>query len=171
MDEVKCDKLLHDIAIGSTDAFCELYSEMNRVVFCYAISLVRNRELAADITQDVFVKIRLCSQKYVSGKNPNGWILILTRNTAFDALKKQKNELPLDFLPDDTSDFSPNDMLDNILLKEAMERLSKIERQIIMLYLVAGIPQKDIAKLLKLPVTTINWKYRSSIKKLAQILK
>ena len=90
MNEVKCNMLLNDIATGSMKALSELYSEMNRAVFSYALSIVRNRQLAEDITQDVFVKIKFGAEKYISNVNPNGWILKLTKNTSFDALKMQK---------------------------------------------------------------------------------
>jgi RNA polymerase sigma factor (sigma-70 family) len=171
VDETRCDKLLQEIAMGDTTAFRDLYSEMHKNVFSYALSIVRNTQLADDISQDVFVKIRTSADKYAAGKNPVGWILTLTRNTAFDALKKQKHEMPFDVIQDDVSEYSADNIADNILLKEAMERLTKVERQIVMLYLVVGISQKEIAGLLKLPLTTVNWKYRVSIKKLAAILK
>lgn len=172
MNEIKCNKLLNEIADGSDDALSELYSEMNKAVFTYALSIARNKQLAEDITQDVFVKIKFGAKKYVSNINPNGWILRLTRNTAFDSLKMQKHELPSDFSQDEQSnDFDQDKISNRILLKDAMEKLSSNERQVVLLYLVAGVSQKEIASVLKLPVTAVNWYYRAGIKKLSASLK
>ncbi len=170
MEDSICDSLLIKIATGDTDALKELYTEMNKTVFCYALSIVKNKPLADDITQDVFVKIKLNSDKYQTDKSPTGWILTLTKHTAFDALKKQKRELPLDLYTEEIAGLSDDDLDDSLMLKGALEKLSLTERQIIMLYLVAGVPQKNIAKLLSLPATTVNWRYRTGLKKLADIL-
>jgi len=172
MNEVKCNLLLNEIADGSDDALSELYLEMNRAIFTYALSIVRNKQLAEDIAQDVFLKIKFGAKKYVSNINPNGWILRLTRNTAFDSLKMQKHELPSDFSNDALStDFDQDKIANRLLLKDAMEKLSSNERQVVMLYLVAGVSQKEISGVLKLPVTAVNWHYRAGIKKLSASLK
>jgi len=170
MNEVKCNMLLNDIATGSMKALSELYSEMNRAVFSYALSIVRNRQLAEDITQDVFVKIKFGAEKYISNVNPNGWILKLTKNTSFDALKMQKHELPSDLISNEATDFDQDKIADKLLLNEAMEKLTQNERQVVMLYLVAGVSQKEIANVLKRPVTAVNWYYRTGIKKLSAFL-
>ncbi len=170
MDETKCSRLICDIGSGDTDALRELYDEKSKAVFSYALSIVRNVHLAEDVTQDVFVKIKLGAGKYKAENASNGWILKLTKNTALDALKKQNHETPVDLFFEETPDCGSDDIEDTLLLKYALQKLTKTERQIVMLYLVAGLSQKEIANQLHLPVTTINWKYRSGLKKLALIL-
>jgi RNA polymerase sigma-70 factor (ECF subfamily) len=170
LDEENCAALLSAAAAGSAEALAVLYAETGRTVFAYALGIVCSRQLAEDVTQDVFVKIRLGVSGYASRGQACGWLLRLTRNTAFDILKKRKHELPCELLDGPAQEETP-DSEERLMLREALERLPGTERQIVMLYLVAGIPQKEIAAVLKLPVTTVNWHYRMGIKKLARILK
>lgn len=171
MDESKCNQILSKIAAGNIDAFRELYSGMSASIFSYALSIVRNRQLAEDVMQDVFVKIKLNADKYKDGKSPNGWVFKLTQNTAYDALKKQHHEVPVDISQEEIPDCDNESMENRLILKSALENLTKTERQIVMLYLAVGISQKEIAGILGLPVTAVNWKYRVGIKKLAFLLK
>jgi RNA polymerase sigma factor (sigma-70 family) len=170
LDEEKCAMLLSAATAGSSQALAELYSEAGRMVFAYALSIVRSKQLAEDVTQDVFVNICLGVSGFTSRGKACGWLLRLTRNTAFDILKKRKHELPCELLDGPAQEETP-DSEERLMLREALERLSGTERQIVMLYLVAGIPQKEIAAVLKLPMTTVNWRYSVGIKKLARILK
>ncbi|MDR3551528.1 MAG: RNA polymerase sigma factor [Clostridia bacterium] len=177
MDEAKCGALLGEVSAGSTQALAELYTEAGRAVFAYALSIVRSRQLAEDVTQDVFVRIRLTAGHYTPRGHACGWIMRLTHNTALDLLKKRTHELPEDTLSTDeapgnslaeaTREVSADEML---MLREALEKLPRMQRQIVLLYLVAGIPQKEIARVLRLPVTTVNWQYRASLKKLSNLL-
>jgi RNA polymerase sigma-70 factor (ECF subfamily) len=170
LDEIKCNKLIKDISLGSNEALAELYTETKRAVFAYSLSIVRNKQIAEDVTHDVFIKIRLNSGKYHSNINSIGWILTITRNICFNVLKKQKHELIIE-IDGNRTDLSQEDLDDNLILKSAMSKLSQLERQIMIMYLVVGISQKEISKLLKLPITLVNWKYREGIRKLSNILK
>jgi RNA polymerase sigma-70 factor (ECF subfamily) len=174
VDNVRCDNILTDTIKDSRDILTEIYLEMNFKIFSYALSIMRNRQLAEDITQDVFIKLKLNINKYKSSCNPTGWLLRITRNCCFNILKRQKYESVSDISDpnnkDFNKDFNDDEVIDNLLLKEAMEKLSFNERQIVMLYLVVGLTQKEIANLMRLPVTTINWKYRAALKKLQNLL-
>lgn len=171
MDEEKCGRLLEEAAAGGTEALASLYREAGRAVFTYALSIARAKALAEDITQDVFVKIRLGAAGYRPNGHACGFLLRLTRNTAYDLLRQRRHELPCEpeEAPVPMEPGAGDD--DRLLLREALEHLPGTERQIVLLYLVAGVPQKEIAAALRLPVTTVNWRYRAGIKKLARILK
>ena len=174
MDEEICGPLLEKAASGSAGALAELYAHAGRAVFAYALSIVRIRPIAEDVTQDVFVRIRLGNTGYTPRGQACGWLLRLTRNIALDAIKKQGHELSCEepFVQWVGQPGEQTGALeDSLVLREALERLSESERQVVMLYLVAGVPQKEIAGFLKLPVTAVNWHYRAGLKKLARILK
>lgn len=170
MDEGKCGALLAEIGAGSPEALAQLYEESARAVFAYALGIVRSRQLAEDVTQDVFVKIRLGAEKYVPSGHAGAWILRLTRNTSLDLLRRRRHEEPLTEHSEKAEKPAISDE-DRIVLRAALEGLPPLERQVVFLYLVAGIPQKEIARSLSLPAASVNWKYRAALKKLARILK
>jgi len=45
LDEEKCAMLLSAATAGSSQALAELYSEAERMVFAYALSIVRSKQL------------------------------------------------------------------------------------------------------------------------------
>lgn len=171
MDAILCNKLLAEISSGSDEALAKLYREMSTPIFAYALSIVRNKHLAEDVMQDTFIKIKLNASKYKTNVNPNGWVYKIVKNLSFDALKKIKHETPMDIQLDSSKNCDTEEVIDNLIFENSLRILSTTERQIIFLFFVAGNSQVEIAKILKLPLSTVNWKYRSSIKKISKQLK
>lgn len=175
MDEERCAALLPKAAEGGTEALAELYEEAGRAVFAYALSILRSKPLAEDVEQDVFVKIRLGTARWEARGSACGWLLRLTRNAALDLLKKRGHELPCELPeltpPEDTGRPEEADADDRLVLRAALETLPLTERQIVLLYLVDGVPQKEIAGILRLPAAVVNGRYRAGLKKLARALK
>jgi RNA polymerase sigma factor (sigma-70 family) len=168
LDAQRNDYLIRQLAAGDMGALSELYTETDRAVFAYALSIVNNYALAEDVMQEVFIKIRLCAGSYKASTNPNGWIMTITRNAALDMLKKLKREVSIDEMY--MHSYAAEDDVDLIFMKEALEKLKQSERQIVTLYLINDISQKDIARHLRLPLTTVKWRYRAALKKLSSLI-
>lgn len=92
MKSEKLNDLLGLIAFEDKDALAELYKQYSNIILIYAMSIVRDVHLAEDIMQDVFIKVGHNASKYKSNKNAYAWILTVTRNQAFDVLRKRKKE-------------------------------------------------------------------------------
>jgi RNA polymerase sigma-70 factor (ECF subfamily) len=82
--------LLAKAQVGDRDAFAGLYDRHVRPVYWQAYSVVRNAELAEDVTQDVFVttwrKIRTITP--VDG-SILPWLLLTARYTAYNAARRE----------------------------------------------------------------------------------
>ena len=57
-------------------------------------------------------------------------------------------------------------ILDRIVLQEALSKLDFEERQIVILHSLTGLKHREIGEILELPVGTVLSKYNRSIKKL-----
>ncbi|WP_247740872.1 RNA polymerase sigma factor [Cohnella sp. LGH] len=67
--------------------FDELMMTYGRDVWNYAYFITKRKELAEDISQDVFVKAYEHLDSFRGGSSIKSWLLSITRNTALDYLK------------------------------------------------------------------------------------
>ncbi len=67
---------------------------------------------------------------------------------------------------DQTGQIPENVVVGNLSIKEAMEKLLPVERQIINMKVMMDMTFKDISETLSIPMGTVTWRYREAINKL-----
>ena len=171
MDADLCNSLLGEMAAGDLAALEKLYELMQKDVLLFALSITQNLMLAEDVRQETFIKIYRYAGKYSAGTNALGFVFTVTKNTALDMLRHARHEIPGDdSLWTIITNTRENDVVDKLLLKQIIGELKPHERQILLLHLVSGYTHKEIAYLLHLPVTTVQWRYRTALQKASGIL-
>ena len=84
------NNLVLAVASGDKSAFSKLYDEFSAPVYTYILKIVKNEDLAADILQDVFVKVwKNIPQFDVAKSKFFTWTINIAKNTALDAIKKK----------------------------------------------------------------------------------
>lgn len=159
---------------GSEGAYRELIRRYQRPVFSLIYRIVRDRELAEDLTQETFIKVLNAIDRYKPQFKFSSWIFKIANNAAIDQLRrKELDTLSLEGRPDATT----QDRLEATAIQvgdsgespleevEARELGSAIERAIaqlrpeyracIILRHVEGRPYDEIAKILDLPLGTV----------------
>lgn len=128
----------------------KIYLEYQDKVRGYIFSRINNRQEAEDIAEDVFVKIFEKADTFDEKKaSLSTWIYTITRNTLTDYYRTRKVfcEIP-ETLEDDSSsvedEICNSEMLEK--LSEALEKLDKRERDIIIMRFYSGKTLKEIAK-------------------------
>lgn len=167
------DRLLLRVGQGDREAFARLYSLTRGAVYALALSLLRDAYEAQDAAQDAFVKVWESAPAYRSQGAPMAWLLTITRNLARSRLRQSGREIDLDeeawnAIPAACPDVTPED---RAVLQEALARLGAEERQIVLLYAVAGLKHREIAQLLELSLSTVLSKYHRGLKKLKALMK
>ena len=84
------EQLVQQFLAGDEKAFEKLVEKYLKPLYNFIFQLVRDKDTANDITQDVFVKIWKSISSYDSQKKFSTWIFAIAKNTAFDFLKKKK---------------------------------------------------------------------------------
>ncbi|MFD1676382.1 RNA polymerase sigma factor [Alicyclobacillus fodiniaquatilis] len=177
MDEAldeNLDQSLLRIRQGDVEALHTLYTILRVPVYSVALSIVRNHALADEVLQETFVRVYDRVERYHSGSNPKAWVISIARNIALDLWRSSKfrNEKHVDF---DTVSPHPNytgetAIVQRITITEVLSQLDDVEREIVVLHVVAGFKHAEISKEFDIPEGTVRWKYRQALKRLSYLV-
>lgn len=158
---------INQLQSGDREGLKGIYELCEKDVYTFALSLTKSIQLSHDIKQETFIKIMNSSHSFKGG-NVMAWIFTITKHTAYNAMKKHKREVSSEVLAEmkTSQDFGE----DNMILKVALKVLSKQERKVVLLHLVSGYKQKEVAEMLRLPLTTVKYYYRNSLIKMKKVL-
>ena len=175
-------ELLRRIGQGDRRSFEELYDRFSGVLFSTAIRVLNNQAAAEDVLQDVFIQIWEKAPLYNSaiGK-PLTWAVTLTRNKAIDRLRSTQRRIRLqDEVQRESAIFEQSDdrnSFDGVvsaemskLVREAIQKLSKDQRQVIELAFFSSMTHAEIAERLNEPLGTIKARIRRGMIKLREMI-
>ena len=126
------------------------------MVYTLAYKILGNKEDAEDAAQETFVKCYRALKTYNGHASFSTWLYKITYNHALDILKKHtgkrhtiewKSELEPDVMQHQSFDEKIDLKEIQLLLKEAIHRLSPDEQVIITLYYYQGLALKEIAEI------------------------
>ena len=151
-------------------------------LYCDSISgvvnnIVKNDDVAQEITQDVFIKAWNKGDTYSPQKGRFfTWLLNIARNAAIDytrskKFKQSKQNLNADFFVDILESSSSLDSETNTIgLKEFVTKLGETCKSVIELLYFKGFTQKEASEELNIPLGTIKTRNRSCIGELRTML-
>ena len=176
---VQLRELQKKIAIDDQTAFTQLYLHFGKKLIHFAKSLVRSKEIAEELVEDVFVKL-WANRKHIDEiENITVYVYIATKNTALNSLSKKAKELilaPFDFLDTSINDFTPDpyelmitsEMMDR--MHQAVEALPPRCKMIFKLIREDGLKYKEVAEILNISVNTIDVQMAIAVKKICTSL-
>lgn len=172
------DELLVLIYTKDKKAFTHLYDMYSKSLFAVINTIIKNREEAEDVLQEVFVKIWKNIDSYHESKGRfYTWILNIARNSSIDKLRSknfnnsQKNLSSDNFvnLLDDNNKLSH--LIDTIGIQEFVKKLKPKCIQIIDLLFFKGYTQQEASEELAIPLGTVKTQNRNCINDLRLYLK
>lgn len=99
------------------------------------------------------------------------WILTITRNLAYQRLRRAKRETAAEDIPEEADHAILSEETENkMILETALKTLGEEERQIVMLHAVSGLKHREIAALLGLGLPTTLSRYHRALAKLQKQL-
>ncbi len=93
-DEID-EAIVNGLKSGSEEAFNEIYTAYEKMLYFLALSIVGDEYAAKDIVQEVFVQIFIKVRTIKQNCNFHFWINKITKNIAYNYLKKNKNRKEL----------------------------------------------------------------------------
>ncbi|HEU5050776.1 MAG TPA: sigma-70 family RNA polymerase sigma factor [Gemmatimonadales bacterium] len=159
---------------GAESAYRELIRRYERPIFSLVFRMVRDRELAEDLTQETFVKALNAIESYRPEFKFSSWIFKIANNAAIDHLRRRElDTLSLDGSPHaetpeamEATALQIGNRLESPLeavearelggaIEEAIGRLRPEYRSCILLRHVEGRAYEEIAEILNLPLGTV----------------
>lgn len=135
-----------------------------------AYGYVGEQDEALDLAQDIFVRVYQRLHTCADAEKFTSWLIRVARNACLDHLRRRKarpprQDIPAAEMPDlRHGGPTPEDNLIKSsrqrLVYRALQKLSDINREIIVLKEIQGLPLEEISSLLDLPLGTV--KSRSS---------
>lgn len=158
-------------------AFEEIYKMYVYNVHGIIYNIVKDNEIAEELTQDVFIKVWNKIDTYTEKKGRFfTWILNIARNAAIDKtrskhFKKSSENLSSENFVDtieDKNNYAAK--VDSIGIKKFINGLEPLCKKVIDLLFFKGYTQKEAAEELDIPLGTIKTRNRICIDKLKKVL-
>lgn len=162
--------------LGTADgnvAFEELYARYSSLVYAYCVRVMGDRDKAADVFQDTFIRFFQSAQRHQSMENVKGYLLTISRNLCLNEKKRASaNNLEFDELlynPGESREHERNEMMD--LIARALELLPQEMREAFVLREYQGLSYKEMTVILDIKLETAKvrvFRARQRIKEILQ---
>ncbi|MGU3560610.1 RNA polymerase sigma factor [Methylobacterium radiotolerans] len=169
-DDATLRRLLAGIARGEANRLAELYDLTSPKLYGLILRIQRDRGLAEDVLQDVYMRIWQAAGSYKPEAGPPlPWLCTVARNRAIDSVRRKvEHQGPeLDTGEDwvarliDPHDGAA-DFMDRNALLACLGRLDPKHRDCVVLAYCEGQSREDLARHFDRPVNTIKtWLHRS----------
>jgi len=150
--------LMAGIQATDPEALSQLYDRYSGIVKALILRIIHNDTEADDLLQEVFMEIWNQAKNFSARKGkPLGWIVILTRRRAIDALRKKQayaraeerlqaepEQQPLAWVQNTTAeDITSGDR--RALMAKVIQSLPEAQQRVIDLAFFQGMSQREIA--------------------------
>ncbi|MFC2949990.1 sigma-70 family RNA polymerase sigma factor [Virgibacillus sediminis] len=163
-------KLIKKAKAGDKKAFEKLLSLYSDRLYRTAFLYTGNREDALDIVQETAYKAFLAIKQLKENKYFLTWLTRILIYTAYDLKKKQKKDIPYEYISDLPS--NKNERTDeHIDLVRAINELQDNQRDAIILFYYHDLPIKEVAKIMGIPKNTVKTYLQRGKKQLKNTLK
>ena len=171
--------LMVRLSDGEVEALEGLYDRYSPLVFSIAVRVLTDRQLAEDVTQEVFLRLWRRPWSYDPGRGKfRSWLMSVTRNRSLDERRRvvrrlRQEDSDDDGMPEIAAPGRFHDpQLEAVLaderraVREAMTRLPPAQREVIELAYFGGLTQVEVAALTGEPLGTVKTRIRLGIQKL-----
>ena len=152
---------------GDQSAFEQLLDRYQKPVYHQALRLVGNPEDAADVTQEVFLKVWKHLPSFRGESSFATWLYKLTDNTALDLIRREKKRRGDSSLDDEENPVlspvdpapTPQQTVERQELQQAvaegLRQLSEEHRRILVMREINGLSYEEIGEILGLSPGTV----------------
>jgi RNA polymerase sigma-70 factor (ECF subfamily) len=142
---------------GDSLAFAELVQEHQGMVFSIAYHFLRDRALAEDLAQEVFLELHQGLDRIQSPSHLTYWLRRVTANRCIDQgrSKQRRRELALEDAPEPIASAQQADPMLLKRLQQSLAGLPEKQRLMLILRFQEGLGPAEIADVLAIPVNTV----------------
>lgn len=159
-------------ATNNNDFIAKIIQVHERLFYKMAYTYMRNHEDAQDVLHNAYEKA-YAKQSQIKNKNKTkNWILTIIRNEANSIIKRnvlgREKELK-EYQLNHKVDYSENIAM-KVDMKIALGKLTKEQRDLVIMKYLLGYKQREIGLMLKMPTGTVKSKTSRALDALREIL-
>jgi RNA polymerase sigma-70 factor (ECF subfamily) len=151
--------------IQNAAGFAEIVREHQAMVFSMALRFLRDRSMAEEVAQDVFLRLYRELPRLQSPEHVKFWLRKVTSHRALDYIRgtNRRPELALDDVPEPTVTGRGTDFLLERSLRKLVSSLPDLARAVIVLRYQEDMEPQEIAEVLGIPAATVKSRLRRSL--------
>lgn len=154
--------------------FMESFSEYGDAILRFCVVKVSSRELAEDMTQEVFTRYWQYLRDGKEMTNTRSFLYTIANNMAKDWYKKKKSEsldarLDVGIEPADR-EAGPETTASYQEVLDAIADMEEKDKEVLLLKYVEGLPPKDIAEILEESANVVSVRINRATKRLQEKL-
>lgn len=152
----------HKSGLYSEELINELFEEYVESIYIYAFSILKDKELAKDITQEVFIRCMRNIHMFKGKSSYKTWLYKITLNLCRDYFKKKTNRMvnfPKEFFDSLPYGVTPEvKFIKNEEYQKLLDNLLAMPlkyRNVLILYYFEELQIKEISKILGIKQNTV----------------
>jgi len=159
------------------ELFGELYDRYGDKVFRKVISMVKDREVSKDLTQEILVKTFLKLADFQGKAKFSTWLFMITYNYCIDYIRKQKRiyekeeGVKINYYDDLEDDGDEMEVLDMQIgrLKDLLEEIPPEDKTMLLMYYQDDMSVKELQDFFDLGASAVKMRLSRSRKKLKEL--
>lgn len=168
LSNLREQELILNLQDGELESFSFLYARFAKPILKFVLRHVRSRDIAEELTQDVFLKVYQHRGSYDPQFEVSTWIWTIARNTVYDYLRQSRSSNsefsigasepphPLhESVSHRTAETIIMEEFEKIKLTELMATLSTKQKEAIFLRLVKKFSYQEISKSMNLSLSAV----------------
>ncbi len=163
---------IREISAGNISAFEQLCRAYQHRLFGYLFRLLRQREHAEEVLNEVFLAIWQGAARFKGDASPSTWIFRIARNRAISRLSRTEEEgdTPENLELEDPNGNAEYDLVCKNLVHAGLRTLSREHREVVELTFFLGLSYKEISEVVDCPVNTVKTRMFHAKQQLRQSL-
>lgn len=149
----------------------ELYKNYSKLVFGVIYSILKNTDETEDVLQNVFIKLFRLDNEKLPTKSHLSWLYSVAKNETINYIKKHSKEKCFENLYEiSDKDTEIEKALDKEYFNNLIKNLPKKQQEILSLKIVSNLSFKEIANILNMKISTVQWHYYKSLNTIKLLL-
>ena len=155
--------LILEIQGGSLDALGMIYDRHRRLVYRTALAICNDPDVAADLLQEVFLRLHRFAKRVDPGRPLEPWLYRVTANQTYTWVKRHHRwTQPLEEIAEWLSSgvkYSPQYITEqddeSKRIQTAIAKLSLPQRVVVVMYYINDLSLHEISEILEIPEGTV----------------
>lgn len=150
----------------------ELFVSYKTPIYLFIYRYCEEEQLSIDIVQDTFLRFHKYQHQFDARKSSiKTYLFRMAYQLMINRLnKRQRWKKLLPFLYQQEAQHESMSSIDKLTIQEAIKQLPEHQRAIILLTYYHDLSQKEIAKILEIPIGTVKSRLHASLKRLKELL-